>query len=118
MTPEQTTWECPFCFGEGSHSEHCDLRHRSTPPASPTVHLNGTGYDALYAYTSDAAAAVEVAIHTLCISAPNGRDYYVQSPDAIKIAQDEHWDRIARLRQIKAELDYIAMRVSEQEPKR
>ena len=120
--PELKTWECPFCCcditGAASHQERCDLRHRSTPPASPTVHMNGTGYLTLHAEAEAATHAVDAAINALCKSAPNGRDYYVQDAIAVHAATDQHWDRVKRLQSVKAELEFIWMKISDQEPRK
>jgi len=114
------TTECPFCFEPfAKHSERCDLQHCKVPPAAPTVHMNGTGWKDLYEYNDAVLDALNATIKAMAANAPNGRDYYVQpDPSATGRAQDEHWDRIRRIRQIKAEVEYIQMRVSDQEPRR
>ena len=115
----KTEWECPFCSGIDGHSGRCSLRHRETAPAAPTVHLNGTAWVDLYSQYENATRAVDDAITKLCAAAPNGRDYYVQQESgAAARAQDEHHDRITRLKGVKAELEAIWMAVSDQEGKR
>jgi hypothetical protein len=114
-----TIWECPFCFGEdGKHVGRCDLAHftGTQPPVTPTVHMNGTGWKDLYEECAAASHAISDAMSALQKAAPNGRDYYVQAAGAIGTAIDQHWDRLKRLRAVKAELDYILMAISEQEP--
>lgn len=64
----------------------------------------------------EATHAIQDAMDRLCGAAPNGRDYYVQAPGAINTAMDEHYARIAKLRSVKAELEDIWMKISDQEP--
>lgn len=111
-------WECPHCFCKDRHDERCYLSHFDHAPAAPTVHSNGTGWKDLYEGMERSVNALNAAMETMQREAPNGRDYYVQSPDAIYIAQDQHWDRLKRLAMVKAELEAIWMRISDQEPKR
>lgn len=73
----------------------------------PTIHLNGTSLAALAEANDTAHHAVLDAIAKLAEAAPNGRDYYPQSPDALYEAQDEHYDRIKRLQSVAKELEQI-----------
>ena len=113
------TWECPFCFGEdGAHRERCSLAHRKTPPAAPVVHMNGTGFDDLYLQYDRANDALRDALDALKRAGPNGRDYYVQSAGEMERAQDEHFDRMRRLEAVRAEVEFILCKVSDQDPRR
>ena len=108
-------WECPFCFGEnGAHRERCALAHCKQAPAAPIVHINGTGWSDLYEQYDAANAALRAAGDALRNACPNGRDYYVQPSGTMDAAQDQHWDRTKRLEGIRAEIEYILMKVSEQ----
>ena len=71
----------------------------------PTVHLNGTGRDALSRQYRDAAEAIQAAIIAHADAAPHGRDYYPQGGDAYRQASREHGERDARLRAVLAEVD-------------
>lgn len=64
---------------------------------TPTVHLNGTSRDALVAQYTNARVKLHDAIMAVQASAPNGRDYYPQSNEAIFVAQDEHTARLKAL---------------------
>lgn len=75
---------------------------------SPTIHLNGTSKDRLLNALCNASDKLNEAYNALKQTAPNGRDYYVQGPDAITQATDEHMDRLRRLDAIKAEIDQLA----------
>ena len=48
----------------------------------PTVHLNGTSKCELMRQVMGARIALHTAIDALQQACPNGRDYYVQGPDA------------------------------------
>lgn len=77
----------------------------------PTVHLNGTSRNELfetYFKALDAIASARVALNE---AAPNGRDYYVQGPLALRKAQSEHADRLQRLEAIYNELHALAEHV-------
>jgi hypothetical protein len=63
----------------------------------PTVHLNGTSKGSLEEQLRDAYDAVQVAMDKLSDAAPNGRDYYPQSPDAYYQAREEHCARHAEV---------------------
>lgn len=49
----------------------------------------------------------------LANAAPNGRDYYPQGPGALKQAQEEHQNRMARLRSVYAELQQLAEAIAD-----
>jgi hypothetical protein len=66
----------------------------------PTLHLNGTSRDELMTQVCDAARALQAAMEALAQMAPNGRDYYVQSPDACAQAGREHRERIAKVKEV------------------
>lgn len=72
--------------------------------AKPTIHLNGTGREALSEGYASAYRAVNAAIDALPEAAPNARDYYVQGSDAIRVATAEHCARVARLQAVRDEL--------------
>lgn len=83
----------------------------------PTVNLNGTSKRALLEQQANALVAVNDAIDVLHEAYPNGRDYTPQgSPEALADlhqAISEHSDRILRLSNIAAELEQIALHISE-----
>ena len=78
----------------------------------PTIHLNGTSVRSLLDDNSRAHTALTEAIQYLAQTAPNGRDYYPQGDidgtPALYIAQDQHSERMAKLLQVKRELEQIA----------
>jgi hypothetical protein len=82
---------CPFC----------KVEHLVTVP---TVHLNGTSAEDLYAQLDAAIAAMLTAMERLVAASPNGRDYYVQEAGAIERALDQHRLRFEQLRAIQREL--------------
>lgn len=81
----------------------------------PTIHLNGTSKRELLEQYTEASHAVDAALDALYKAGPNGRDYYVQSASALYKAQDEHYARIKKLREVKQELDDIALHVADAE---
>jgi hypothetical protein len=70
----------------------------------PTVHLNGSGKKNLTDDLEGAVNALDNAMGALRAMSPHGRDYYVQSDQALKRAQTEHVNRAERLDDIKREL--------------
>ena len=53
----------------------------------PTIHMNGTPLHALQEANQKACDAIREAVEALAQAAPNGRDYYPQSADAIHEAR-------------------------------
>lgn len=70
----------------------------------PTIHLNGTSKDALLDALAEALVALFNAERALEATAPNGRDYYPQGPDALTIAAREHRTRVDALVKVRHEL--------------
>lgn len=70
----------------------------------PTIHLNGTSRDNLAEPLEQARTAVRKAIEAVQATAPNGRDYYPQGPDAIRTATIEHGNRLNYLQIVDREL--------------
>ena len=77
----------------------------------PTVHLNGTSRDTLLEGYIAALDALRLAREALQAAAPNARDYYVQAGDTFCLAQNQHFVRLARLRETLDELITLAEHV-------
>ncbi len=77
----------------------------------PSIHMNGTSRAELLAGYVDAIDALDEAIAALRRAAPNGRDYYPQSPQAYPQARDEHLARLAALDAIRQEINTLAEHV-------
>lgn len=73
----------------------------------PTLHLNGSGYDHLWALHAEANGALRNALNNLAEAAPHGRDFYVQGDDAFSKARAQHENRMDRIRSVMAEIDAI-----------
>jgi hypothetical protein len=82
------------------------------PLTLPTVHLNGTSRDTLLEGYIAALDALRLATEALQASAPNARDYYVQAGDTFCMAQNQHFVRLARLRETLDEMNTLAEHVS------
>jgi len=80
----------------------------------PTIHLNGSNGQRLLDQYIAAIAVVADALAALRQIDVNGRDYYVKGPQIIGIALDEHQARQERLASVLAELEQIAMHISDQ----
>ena len=80
----------------------------------PTIHLNGTGKERLIEPLCDASHALTDAYEALKQTAPNGRDYYPQGPDALRQATEEHHARLRKLDAIKAEIDALTLAIDDQ----
>jgi len=78
----------------------------------PTVHLNGTSRDSLLDDYMAAMDAIRLAMKALQSAAPNARDYYVQAGDTFCMAQNQHFVRLARLRETLDELNTLAEHVA------
>ena len=99
----------------------------------PTLYLNGTSRDSLLDGYLAALDALRLAMEALQAAAPNARDYYVQAGDTFFsstenkmklknwlekqrltfcMAQNQHFVRLARLRETLDELNTLAEHVS------
>lgn len=74
----------------------------------PTVHMNGTNRDDLLEALQQAMQTLREARTKLALIAPNGRDFYVQGPDALSKALDEHCARMQKLLDVLRELEQQA----------
>ena len=81
---------------------------------APTVHLNGTSKQGLMDGLDKAYVAIHAAMEALAMSAPNGRDYYVQDGDALAPALEQHFDRMGRLKSVYDELADLMTLIDEQ----
>ncbi len=79
----------------------------------PTIHGNGTSRRQLMEDLEAAHLSLEIALEKMKETAPNGRDYYPQGPDAIRWATRAYCDRIARVEAVKNEIGELIMKVWE-----
>lgn len=79
----------------------------------PTIHLNGTGRQALIDELAEAGSALRLAMAAHDAACPNGRDYYPQGPDAFTAAVREHDSRGARLRSVYTEIEALILAVDD-----
>jgi len=77
----------------------------------PTIHLNGTSKEQLFEDLSTALYAVQAAKEAVQAAAPNGRDYYTQSGNALQQALAQHAERLRSLQTVYDELHAIAEHV-------
>ena len=82
--------------------------------AIPTVHMNGTLGRDLFDALIKARQSIYDAIEAVQATAPNGRDYYPQGPQAITLAVEQHGARLAALDKINRELEAIVIALDEQ----
>ena len=80
------------------------------------VHLNGSGKKNLIDGYLEAARTVNASIVKICEHYPHMRDYYAldNGDELFKQAQQQHYDRIDKLREIALELNTIALGVHNQ----
>lgn len=71
----------------------------------PSVHLNGTGRDALAKQYRDMHQAIAAAMVAFREASPHGRDYYVQGSEAYEAARDKHLRRYGVLAELLAEIE-------------
>jgi hypothetical protein len=81
----------------------------------PTIHMNGTSREDLLRGYCDAIWTLVDAIEALGQTAPNGRDYYPQGPDACTVANQEHESRKRALMRVMSELQALAEHVEERQ---
>jgi hypothetical protein len=81
---------------------------------TPTVHLNGTSAKALMEGYLKAYRLLIEAGKALQEAAPHGRDYYVQSGNAVNVAIDQHRARLRKIESVIEDLDFICVSISEQ----
>lgn len=79
----------------------------------PTIHLNGTSREELERQLQDAVTALHAAMTALQAAGPNGRDYYLQGPDAISWAIAEHSTRIQKVKEVYDELMEMYEKITE-----
>lgn len=79
----------------------------------PSIHSNGTSRDALLDSYISAGQALQDAIRAFSDAAPNARDYYVQGPDAYRLAAQEFEAHQKALRAALIYLRDLAEHVSE-----
>jgi len=84
----------------------------------PTIHLNGSLAKTLEDDYRAAAILVRDALDAVERTAPNGRDYYPQGPDAFCEAEAEHCDRVGALAKIYAELEALIIAIMDREVRR
>jgi hypothetical protein len=84
----------------------------------PTIHLNGSSADQLFEQLSDAIGAAYRLLDALSLAAPNGRDYYPQGPDALKLATVAHVSRVARIQSVLDELRELSEHVADEQDRR
>jgi hypothetical protein len=78
---------------------------------TPTIHLNGTGREALMTQVLDAVHAFDMVLTALCAMEPHGRDYYPQGANALRHAQREHGERYDAVRAVYLDLRNLALRI-------
>lgn len=79
----------------------------------PSIHLNGSSQQSLLDSVCSAGEAVSAAINALYDMAPNARDYYPQGPTAYPTARADHDARIAKLQDVRRELEALAESIAD-----
>lgn len=80
----------------------------------PTLHLNGTSGERLLTDLIEAADAVRNAIARVRDAAPNARDYYPQGPQAIVVAQKQHFAHVEKLNSVLRDLEELMEHVDKE----
>lgn len=83
-------------------------------PEVPLVHLNGTAKCDLIQPLREALVVLNEAVDALAKTAPNGRDYYPMGACVFRLAQQQHTERIERVKNIIAEVQLIWKGVDQQ----
>lgn len=77
------------------------------PIMIPSIHLNGDTREELLRINRAAYDAAKSLIDALIEAGPNGRNFYVQGPEALGKAVAQHRLRVARAEGIKAEMEEV-----------
>ena len=80
--------------------------------------MNGTAAADLLEEYMKAAAAIRSASERVAHAGPNARDYHVKGAEAFTMAQNEHKNRIWKLREVLSEIEEIMQNIVEQEDQR
>jgi hypothetical protein len=78
----------------------------------PTVHFNGTSRESLMDGYEAAWHALEKAYQAIKETAPNGRDFYPQGNAAMNAATEEHFARLRKVDEVKAEISELLVAIS------
>ncbi len=79
---------------------------------APTIHLNGTSKEELLDKLTGALTTLNSALNAVALTAPHGRDYYLQGENAHAQARGQHNDRLRRLEEIRNEILFIVRRIN------
>jgi hypothetical protein len=90
-----------------------ELKKKSLPLVTPTIHLNGSGRNALVEKVCCSMDGVRKAIEALSDASPHGRDYYPQGNDAYLKAELAWQQRLGLLRDLYKELVEHAQEIDE-----
>ena len=82
---------------------------------APTVHLGGTSRQDLLDQFMEAGHALSLALSKMQDACPNGRDYYLQGPDALPLAMQDHASRVARVQSVMDEYGALCEAVCDPE---
>jgi len=80
----------------------------------PHIHMNGSDPAQLMEQYCRAEGALRAAITALQAIDCNGRDYYPISSEASSVAMNEKRERLAKLEQIRCEMEAHALYIDEQ----
>jgi hypothetical protein len=80
----------------------------------PTIHLNGTSSDDLFAQVCVVLEALRWARDAMRRAAPHGRDYYIQGDQAFNNANGEHVARLDKLTDIMREYEAMAEYIADE----
>lgn len=78
---------------------------------APLIHLNGSAREQLSNSLKNAMHGLLEAEDFVKATAPHARDYYPLGPDAFKVANDQHLDRLRRLEAVREELAELYCKV-------
>lgn len=90
---------------------HCAMAGPLQALAIPSVHMNGTGVQALVDDTSATLETLRAAVAIVAKNGPHARDYYVQPAGAFDRAAEQHRARVVILDAVAAELEALALAV-------
>lgn len=81
----------------------------------PDVHQNGTHPSSLIGELVESRGLLSDAFDALKRAGPNGRDYYShRTPGALKLATEQHDDRLRRIDELIQEIDHLVEEIDKQ----
>lgn len=85
------------------------------PLQMPVIHRGGTPKEMLLEQTLEVVHALRDVRNAMAKAAPNGRDFFLAGPDALRVAETAHRQRADLVRQLEEDYEALAVKISDVE---